>query len=1519
MTFRGFLREVVFWKTLFQAAALLPVLGVFSLAACKNPYIIHDLNRPVYLTGLEVRSDQLGDDDPSHPLNQVFQNTRTSYTVTVPYTTESVTVTGIPEEGAGVSGAGTKGFAGEQETVFTITVHKEHRESTVYTVRVLRGLPEAVLMGLELYVSGINDPSDAYIDPENFEKYERDNYILDFVPQREKYVITVPAFTNNIALMLRSFHAVESSKVKTVTYTFKDHLGNVLGADGKTPAPGYLRTGIAGAYHQGPLPSWYDPPVINWGHVEVYAGGQDGKAWFGAEIADFVIDENPKGPGKFAVIEVITSSDTLSQKRYTIEIQREPGSAYLEGLEIFAVNGTVLLPSSVDNPKANVSPSDVDTAKNRLVGNFSRTGISYDAVLPESAKAVQIKPKPDYRVPSPEYTYIPWYYDQNGKRWYVDNADGTFKEHPAQGMADPLPFEQAPTFTSRSFLAPGGTGLENFYFDVTESGFVPPGPGLKFVSMEVVIISKDTGGGYIPKTYRIMIRRQLESAVLHGITVEPYAVPNIPHPGDGNVFLKDDGVTSKFNPHVVTYTVPVNAGRTHARVTLDNDGGTAFGTTARVITVTAGSQTVVFTKAPPAYTEWRDQNNTSFSSHPYVNVELKGRNTAVSVHIEDPLAFTANEYTLNLLSKNTNEIVLPLDEASDGRVKAVFAPGTENAGMTARYVLPGELVRLTVDANLGYYVDWSVNAYAVPGGTDGGVICAASTLTMGSTGVKLISSPTDWKHREYQFYMPDENVQFEVRYRPTVTSLDNIAYVAAEARRGGGYGSGDGRTGKSWGTASNDLQAVINSWTGNNFTEIWVHKGTYTPPDPDVWTVYPGTGGSPHNPFPSDNASPSQYNAGGKGTYTLGGIMDKKDIAFVLQQDLRIYGGFEETHDSLDDRFTGVETSHSDVAKKTILSGEFSDGQRAHHVVLAVDAAAPTLDTLTVAGAIGPESPTSITVQGNGRAAKTVSRQHGGGIYNVNSELRLKNVIIRNNKSTMGAGIYIVSNGTDIHPILEEVEFFSNTALQSGGGMYVVALSNNCTPEIRKSLFQDNKSSDQGGGFFNRGGNSRPVLVDTTFISNSAREGGGIFTSGGTVSSGGDTASFTGVVVENNWTSGSGSGIYNASTASFRNLTVNNNVSIGGSGIGMYNSGFATMTNVTLSNNRPTGGASGGGFYNAEGGTVRMSNSTVTGNSAGSGGGVYNGGTMVLANVCITSNNAGSGSGMVNYAREGGDVSAVLVNVTLDGNTGAASGFGGGILNDYEGYAVSGKTTGSVNVLLTNVRITGNQGAGIYNRYYFYGGKGINLTLANTTIAGNTGAGVYSRKWNGHSGYLGEFPVYVRFHNTVAYNNPGAASQWDYTGFTGFDADTNIFRSSREWYKYSLLSGMDAIDAYKDWETNHNLSDTTSPGFTSDYRPGSSLVNAADLSLYPQSSGNVLDQIYWNLGGYGNLSGLRSSLNNLMAIPVYTGGYLGFPNIGDYFLTKDNSFNKGDFRPGGPAAGKSRPQAGKLAIGAYEP
>ncbi|MDR2663485.1 MAG: right-handed parallel beta-helix repeat-containing protein [Treponema sp.] len=1500
--------------TVFRAAALLPVLGILSLAACKNPYIIHDLNRPVYLSGLEVRSDQLGDDDPSHPLNQVFQNTRTSYTVTVPYTTETVTVNGIPEEGAGVNGAGTRSFAGEQEAVFTLTVYKDHRESTVYTVRVLRGLPEAVLMGLELYVSSINDapPSNAYIDPENFEKYEHDNYILDFVPHREKYVITVPAFTNNIALMLHSFHAVESSKVKTVTYTFKDHLGNVLGADGKTPAPGYLRTGTAGAYHQGPLPSWYDPPVINWGHIEVYAGGQDGKAWFGAGIADFVTDENPKGPGKFAVIEIVTSSDTLSQKRYIIEIQREPGSAYLEGLEIFAVDGTVPLPAPAVNPKADITSAVVDEGKNRLVGNFSRTGISYDAVLPEAAKAVQIRPKADYRVPSPEYTYIPWYYDQNGKRWYVNSA-GAFQEHPAQGMADPLPFEQAPTFTSRRFPGPGGTGPENFYFDVTSSGFVP-GPGLKFVSMEVVIISQSADNNYIPKTYRIMIRRQLESAVLRGITVEPYAVPDIPYPGDNNVFLKDDG-TSRFNPQVATYTVPVNAGRTHARVTLDNDSGSPSpnGTDARVITVTAGSQTVVFTKT--SLTSWRDQNNTSFTPHPYVNVELKSRNTAVSVHIEDPLAFTANEYTLNLLSKNTNEIVLPLDEASDGRVKAVFAPGTENAGMTARYVLPGELVRLTVDANLGYYVDWSVNAYAVPGGTDGGVICSASTLTMGSAGVKLISSPGDWKHREYQFYMPDENVQFEIRYRPTVTSLDNIAYVAAEARRGGGYGSGDGRTGKSWGTASSDLQAVINSWTGNNFTEIWVHKGTYTPPDPDVWTVYPGTEGSPHNPFSSNNAPPSSYNARGKGSYTLGGMGDKKDIAFVLQQDLRIYGGFEETHDSLDDRFTGV--SRSDAAKKTILSGEFSDGQRAHHVVLAVDAAAPTLDTLTIAGAIGPESPTSITVQGNGRPPRTVSRQHGGGIYNVNSDLRLKNVIIRNNKSTMGAGIYTVSNGADIHPILEEVEFFSNTALQSGGGMYVVALSNNCTPEIRKSLFRDNKSSDRGGGFFNQGGNSRPVLVETTFTSNSAREGGGIYTSGGTVSSGGDTASFTEVVVENNWTSGSGSGIYNASTATFRNLTVKDNVSINGNGIGMYNSGFATMTNVTISNNRPTGSAAGGGLYNGD--TVRMSNSTITGNSAGSGGGVYNGGTMVLANVCITSNTATFGSGMVNYAREGGDVSAVLVNVTLDSNTGAAGGFGGGILNDYEGYAVGGDA-GSVNVLLTNVRITGNEGAGIYNRYYYFGGKGINLTLANTTIAGNTGAGVYSRKWNGHSGAAGKFPVYVRFHNTVVYNNSGAASQWDYSGFSGFPADTT-FRSSREWYKYSLLSGMSAIAAYND-QANHNLPDTTNPGFGSDYRPnsGSPLVDAAALSLYPQNSDDVLDQIYWNLpSNYDNRPTLRASLNTLlMAVPVYAGGYLGFPSIGSYFLTRDNSFNKGDLRPG-PAAGKSRPLAGKLAIGAYEP
>ena len=90
----------IYKPAVYITLVLVPVL----LFSCTNPYMVHNLERPVYLTGIEVRSDILTAEEPSHSLDQIFQEKWTSYTVTVPFNTKKIFLNGIPEAGAWVSG-----------------------------------------------------------------------------------------------------------------------------------------------------------------------------------------------------------------------------------------------------------------------------------------------------------------------------------------------------------------------------------------------------------------------------------------------------------------------------------------------------------------------------------------------------------------------------------------------------------------------------------------------------------------------------------------------------------------------------------------------------------------------------------------------------------------------------------------------------------------------------------------------------------------------------------------------------------------------------------------------------------------------------------------------------------------------------------------------------------------------------------------------------------------------------------------------------------------------------------------------------------------------------------------------------------------------------------------------------------------------------------------------------------------------------------------------------------------------
>ncbi|MDR1618874.1 MAG: right-handed parallel beta-helix repeat-containing protein [Treponema sp.] len=1485
------------------------VLALTLLFSCTNPYMAHNLERPVYLTGIEIRSDILTAEEPAHSLDQMFQETRNSYTVTVPFNAKKIFVNGIPEAGAWVAGDTVRQFdTGQDETSFTLTVNKEHRRSVTYTVRVLRGLPIAELQGLELYISDQiarpvpPDPSQP-VDADDFEQYEHDNYIINFVPKQDTYEVTVPFHASHLTIVSRSYINPEN-RVERISYEFKDFEGNTIGPDGVSRGS-FVWNKNCNSYTMSPvMPSWYTPgngyTPLEWGDLQVYPGLSEGTpVWFGKDTI-VPLDPDPRGKGKAASITVTVSSGTLSDKVYTIKLLRESSAAYLDKLVVTSIAGAAVPappPGTPVLPETDGTGVPDPSGTNRLIGNFARTLLNYDAAIPNSANAFTITPMPDWHITPVKYTYTTYYYDVEGSRWFIDSG-GVHRRSTI--LVEPEDDYEAYKLADR-------TGPVNLYYDTDKGEF------MKYVRMEVYVTVKSAIAA--ARTYRVTVRRQKDAAVLNGISVEPYAPPPTDGYPDGNVFTQAVTGNPDFNPQVVSYTVEVNAGRTRAKLVLDNDGGSLSGSVNRVIRVIGPDGLVKEFRGGKG--AWRDEGSV-FVSSLVAEVELKNRSTQVRIQIEDNPAYAPREYVINLLSKNQNDIILPVDADNDGVVRAVFAGGS-NDGLTAERALPGEKIRLTISANLGYYIDWSNyggsgdHSSPLAGDKYHGVSVYASTLVMGDGNDKVhyVESPGahPWKIRVYEFNMPDENVTFTVKYRPTVAAVEKIAYVAEGALRGGGYGTGsDNQTATSWGRASNDLQAVINSWNGpGHFSEIWVLRGTYTPPDPDTYVYESAFGAS--NCFPAGSLphSAADYRVN---SYTFTGIGGKEDISFVLRPGIQIYGGFEETDDNRDRRST-------DAATKTILNGEFADGTRAHHVVLAVDAPGTVLDTLTITGGIGPEAASSITVKHSAGSSRTVSRQTGGGLCNINSNIELSNVIIRNNKSTNGGGMYNVSV-LDILPELKNVEFYSNTALESGGGMYNTVLSGKCEPRISDSLFRENKSVNRGGGLYNGNQGCQPVILNSRFVSNSAKDGGGIFNNGG-------ASLFQNIIVEENWTSGNGSGIYNGSKSTFFNINVRRNESKGGSGIGIFNAGILEMTNAAIVDNKlVAGGPQGGGLYN--GGTASLSNTTISGNTAANGGGIHNRGNLIMANVVINGNEASYGGGLTNQDVEDGSAAAMLTNVTLAGNT---STYGGGIYNDYEGSAeAAGAKNGSINLILTNVRITGNSGNGIYNNYWRFGGTGINLTLNNTTIAGNEGYGVRSHKDTGHAHFTfaqdeenpavavnrKSFPVRVRFLNTVVWGNSLDASYWS----VGSSPVTPNPGESRETYDYSLLQGMapggtnpDGKIAYTGLFASPLAPDIDTGG---DYRPGSgsgALVNAGGADLYPTTFGNLVSQLFWKIGGDGGIAGYSALL-------FYTAGNeIGYKQM-DYFLGYDNSFNKGDLRPGMNEGNKTKTRPGALDIGAYE-
>lgn len=248
-------------------------------------------------------------------------------------------------------------------------------------------------------------------------------------------------------------------------------------------------------------------------------------------------------------------------------------------------------------------------------------------------------------------------------------------------------------------------------------------------------------------------------------------------------------------------------------------------------------------------------------------------------------------------------------------------------------------------------------------------------------------------------------------------------------------------------------------------------------------------------------------------------------------------------------------------------------------------AAATSGDTVVIAPSINPvltmgEIPVgqSVTVQGQGARATTVSGNNASRIFNVTSGgLSASGLTLTGGSSTLGGALYNAAGTTS----LTDVSVTGN-AVASG--------------------------SAYGGGIINASG-ATLALSRVTVSGNAGTGTGGV-------------------------SGAAGGGIFNEGTLTAVNSTISDNTSSGSgsstvSGGGLYNNGSATLTNVTIASNTVTATGSGAGF----GGniiTVGVGASTTLKN------------TLVAYGTAGSGSNCFAGSGGATVVTQGGNLETTM-------------------------------------------------------------------------------------------------------------------------------------------------------------------------------------------------------------------------------------------------------------------------------------
>jgi hypothetical protein len=332
------------------------------------------------------------------------------------------------------------------------------------------------------------------------------------------------------------------------------------------------------------------------------------------------------------------------------------------------------------------------------------------------------------------------------------------------------------------------------------------------------------------------------------------------------------------------------------------------------------------------------------------------------------------------------------------------------------------------------------------------------------------------KYENYTFVMPEADVVLGGTWTAISGGPANVRYVyehgPAYAPNAGGAGNG-----RSWQTATGDLQAVMDDPDADTF-EIWMTGGTYYPD----WTAAIASG----QPYIGVNPRNSQT------------------WSFRPRDGVTVYGGFAGTETARGGRDSGKIAG----SNETVLSGGNNGkaGPLYHRPMTVEGVNDAKINDLTLAyGAEGGLTITSsdnltltnVTIRNNVKTSE-ISR-YGGGVLVGNSnigQIVFDGCTIRNNLGrTAGGLMFSINDGTGTVE-LRNCTIMDNYAFDNGGGIcFSVQAAHNSLPTliIRQSRIVNNIANGTGGGVFIFATYNAKVTMDHVEISgNWGNVGGGI-------------------------------------------------------------------------------------------------------------------------------------------------------------------------------------------------------------------------------------------------------------------------------------------------------------------------------------------------------------------------------------------------------------------------------------------